>query len=70
MRTCSEPTDKLDPMEKRRTREVYGLQCWQCRAEIELACAREPKCPHCGALLNLVWRPAETESAEPEGISA
>jgi rRNA maturation endonuclease Nob1 len=42
--------------------ERYKLVCWRCEREIELAAGpadrREVReCPHCGARLELEWRP-------------
>ena len=44
------------------TKEVYKLNCWRCEREVEIEAgpADRPEvreCPHCGARLELEWRP-------------
>ncbi len=38
--------------------EVYALQCFRCRSEIEIRCDSPCVCPVCGAELDIQWRPA------------
>lgn len=38
-----------------RTTEAYSLECWRCRAEIEVPCNAKPECPHCHAPLRIEW---------------
>lgn len=41
-----------------RLAEMFSLQCWACRREIEIPCPPPHHCPDCGARLAIEWRPA------------
>jgi rRNA maturation endonuclease Nob1 len=57
------------PRRPMRLKEAFGVECWNCKQDIEVPCEPPHKCPHCGVLLEIELREREIPRPKVGGRS-